>query len=295
METRGNPPHFLRILKDVYEAKNGDRTNSNTAWRHNPSSASIRRASGRIVGSCLRRLFYKTKGIEPTQKRDLTNDLQADFGNAIHKVIQDRLAESKEIKITPELAGRIEVDGLTQELSYRMDGLVNYHGEEGILEIKSVQSFFLTRMIKETGGPKEADVLQVLSYFGANPDLKWAALLYFGRDTAFRTEHHLIKEADGSFTLKNITPLGQTKKLDPELNYENIKARWKELEEAVEKDEVPKRDYKVVLGKEGQIVPKRTKNHVDYKSDSACIYCPYAQLCWTGPDAVNDAYKISGE
>jgi hypothetical protein len=149
-------------------------------------------------------------------------------------------------------------------------------------------------MIKETKGPKPADILQVLSYFGTNPDLQWAVLIYFGRDTAYRSEHRIIKQPDGSFTVKNVVPDGPEKKLE-ELTYEGIVARWKDLETYLEKDEVPPRDYKVVLTKEGRVTPKRTKNHVDYKSDGRCLYCSYQSLCWGSEDKVKDAYNISGE
>jgi hypothetical protein len=296
MEIKGHPPRFLDILKDSFEEDDrirGAETKLREI-RHNPSSASIRRPDGTVVGACLRSLFYKAKAFAVTNPKELTTKLQGDFGNAIHKTLQDRLQKHKSIKLVPESAGKVSVDGLTKEVSFRLDGLVSYHGEMGCLEIKTVNSFALTRMLKTVGGPKEKDILQVLSYFGTNPDLMWAAIIYFGRDTAFRSEHHIVKQSDGSFTIRNVVPEGKEKKIEG-LSYEEIVKRWKELEDYLEKDEVPPRDYKVVLDKEGKVTEKRTKNHVDYKSDQECLYCSYQDLCWSGPDAAKDAYRISGE
>lgn len=294
MEPKPNPPRFLDLLKEVYEEDTKSRDAKTIEVRHNPSSASIKKPDGTVVGACLRQLYYKATGQEVSEKKELTTKLQGDFGNAIHEKLQDKLQKSKRITLVPEASGKVAVDGLTKEVSYRLDGLVSYHGELGCLEIKTVQSFALTRMLKEVGGPKESDILQILSYFGTNPDLRWAALLYFGRDTAFRSEHHILKQTDGTFTIKGITPEKTEKKIEG-LSYEEIVKRWKELETYLEKAETPPRDYKVVLDKEGKVTPKRTKNHVDYKSDFRCMYCSYRTTCWAGPDAAKDSYTVSGD
>lgn len=291
---KGNPPRFLNLLEEVYEEEDKDRELSKPKEvRHNPSSASVRLPDGKVVGACLRELFYKANGIIPSDPSDLTKKLQGDFGNAIHEKIQERLKKSKKIKIDPEAKGRVVVDGLTKEVSFRLDGLVTYHGELGGLEIKTVNSHVLTKMVKEEKAPREADILQVLSYFGTNPDLMWFSIVYMGRDTAFRSECHIIKQEDGSFTVKSVIPEQKERKL--EVTYEEIVRRWKELEAFLEKGEVPPRDYKVLLNKEGQVVPKRTKNYVDYKSDARCLNCSWKTLCWSSEDAKNDAYKLPGE
>lgn len=291
-EIRVSPPRFLDLLKEVYEEE--DKTPRSGEFRHNPSSASVKKANGTVVGACLRQLYYKAKGEPVSDPKELTVKLQGDFGNGIHDRVVAKLQKSKKARIIPEAAGQVTVDELTQVVSFRLDGLVTYKGELGCLEIKTQQSFGLQRMIRE-GGPKESDILQVLSYFGTNPDLRWAALVYFGRDNALRAEYHIYKNNDGVFVIRGILPARDEKPLADGLTFGGIVERWKELEGSVRENRIPARDYKVVLTKDGRITDKRTKNGVDYKSDFRCMYCPYMTTCWTQEDAKDFAYKVENE
>lgn len=286
---RVSPPRFLDLLKEVYEDE--AKIPRSGEFRHNPSSASVKKADGSVVGACLRQLYYKATNEPISDPKDFTNVLQADFGNGIHDRVVAKLQKSKKLRLIPEAAGQVTVDELTQVVSFRLDGLVTFRGELGCLEIKTQQSFGLQRMIR-SGGPKESDVLQVLSYFGTNPDLRWAALVYFGRDNALRAEYHIYKDENGQFMIRGILPERAERPIAEGLTFEGIVARWKELEAAVRENHVPARDYKVVLTKEGRVTDKRTKNGVDYKSDFRCMYCPYMTTCWSGPNAVEAAYKV---
>lgn len=290
MEPKPQPPIFLKLLDEVYAEEDKART-STSDYRHNPSSASMVKEDGSVAGSCLRALYYKATKEQVSDLKDLTVKLQGDFGNGIHDKITDKLVKSDKIKIIPESAGKVIIDTLTKEVSFRLDGLVTHKGEQGCLELKTMQSFGLQRMVKE-GGPKEAHILQVLCYFGTNPDLRWASLVYFGRDNAFRAEYHIYKDPESrKFMIKGITP-NQPEKEIVDLSFEKIVSRWKELEEAVEQRLLPKRDFKVVLDKNGLVTDKRTKNGVDYKSSYQCNYCSYQTTCWTGPGALEDSVKL---
>lgn len=291
MYPKPNPPNFLSILNGVY--LEDDRKASERAiheYRHNPSSASMVKDDGTVAGACLRSLYYKATREPISDVKPLTTRLQGDFGNGIHDVLTKKLGLSKDIRIIPESAGRTHVDGLTQEVSYRLDGLVTYSGEQGVLELKTMQSYGLNAMVKE-GGPKEAHVLQILCYFGTNPDLRWAALVYFGRDSAYRAEYHIYKDSEGKLILKGITP-NQSERVIEGMSYERIVARWQELEKAVVERTLPKRDFKAVLSKEGKVVDKRTRNWVDYSTDYQCRYCSWKTTCWSSPDAAVDSYQL---
>lgn len=292
MDAKATPPSFLSLLDDIY--KEEDRLSAEkeiTDYRHNPSSATMVTEDGRVVGACLRALYYKATREPISDARPLTTKLQGDFGNGIHDKITQKLLKSDKIKMIPEAAGRELIDPLTKEISFRLDGLVTHKGEQGCLELKTMQSFGLQRMVRE-GGPKEAHVLQVLCYFGTNPDLRWASLVYLGRDNAFRAEYHIYKDpANDRFVIRGITPTKAPKKID-QLSFENVVKRWRELELNVERKELPKRDYKVVLDKEGLITDKRTKNGVEYKSDFACMYCSWKTKCWSLEGAAEDSYKV---
>lgn len=271
-----SPPNILRILGEVIEDEDKNRE-PRLVYHHNPSSATMKCDDGRVVGACLRQLWYKAKGQPESDSKELTVKLQGLFGQAIHDAVLGKLQKSKKLSVIPEAAGKVLIDPLTSEVSFRLDGLVTYRGELGVLEIKTKQGFGLQRQVKDRGW-NEDDVLQVLSYFGTNPALMWGSLVYLARDSAYRAEYHITKEEDG-FYIKGILPEEPKKKLD-QLSFERITARWKELEGLIEKKELPKRDYKVVFTDDGRITESRIKMGQKYKSDYRCLYCSYQSQCW---------------
>ena len=291
MEIQPQPPKFLDLLNNVFveEATN---YKSSGEYRHNPSSATMVGEDGKVVGACLRALYYKATGEPVSNKKEFTNMLQADFGNGIHDVLTKRLKKSDKIKLDAEVAGKVIIDPLTKEISFRLDGLVTYLGELGCLEIKTQQSYGLQRMVKD-GGPKKSDILQVLCYFGTNENIRWASLLYVARDSAYRAEYHIYKDPSSEkFMIKGITPNQREKPIE-DLSFTKIVKRWKELEDHVERKELPKRDYKVVY-RDGEIVDKRVKNGVEYATDFQCRYCSYKTTCWSQVGAEQDAYQVRG-
>lgn len=294
MEAKPQPPNFLDLLDEVYTQDDAEHAkNAPTDYRHNPSNASMVKEDGKVAGACLRALYFKATKEAPSDVKPLTTKLQGDFGNGIHDRIGEKLLKSDKIKIVLENPGKVIVDPLTKEISFRLDGLVTHKGELGCLEIKTMQSFGLQSMVRTTG-PKDAHILQVLCYFGTNPDLRWASLVYFGRDNAFRAEYHVYKDPEGKLMIKGITPR-QAEREIVGFSFDKIVERWKELEVAVEQQKLPKRDYKAVFSKEGELTDKRTKNGVEYKTDFACNYCNWKTKCWSEADARHDAYQIPGD
>lgn len=297
MEAKPNPPKFLDLIQDVFTKEGKEQTlkgSIDTSYRHNPSSATMITDDGRVVGACLRSLYYKATKEPQSEIKAFTNTLQAGFGTAIGDYLEKVLLKSDKIKMIAEHPGKVIVDPLTKEISYRLDGLVTSNGEQGCLELKTMQSFGLNSMVK-SGGPKEAHILQVLCYFGTNENIRWASLVYFSRDSAYRAEYHIYKDPEtNKFKIHGITPEKQEKDI-LELSFEKVVTRWRELEVFVETKTLPKRDYKVVLTKEGLVTDKRTKNGVDYKTDFHCTYCSWLGTCWSGVGAKEDSYRIPGD
>lgn len=291
MDPKPNPPRFLDLLNETYEEE--ERNQKPREFRHNPSSATMVDDNGKVVGACLRQLYYRATNEPIAEKKELTNKLQAGFGNGIHDFLTTRLQKSNKLRLVPESPGKVLIDPLTKEISFRLDGLVTYLGELGCLEIKTQQSFGLRKMISE-GGPKASDLLQVLCYFGTNDMIRWASLVYVARDTGFRAEYHIYKDPETKlFMIRGITPEKREKPIEV-LSFEKIVKRWKELEGHVERKELPKRDYKVVLRADGTVTDKRVKNGVEYKSDFQCMYCSYRSTCWKAEGATEDAYVVRG-
>lgn len=291
MEPKANPPVFLDLLQETLNNEDKEREKKGPReFRHNPSSASFKRENGTVVGACLRQLYWRATNEPESNARDFTSRLQGLFGNSIHDAINAVLAKCRKIRTEPEAPGRVTVDELSKEISFRIDNLVTYQGEDGFLEIKSVQSFAVQRMVKE-GGPKPKDILQCLSYFGTNENLRWCSLVYVGRDNAFRAEYHIYKDPEtGRFVIEGKFP--KQKAVPLEFTFKGIVARWKELEAKVAKKELPDRDFKAVLDSEGKVVDRRQKHHVVYETDPQCKYCSYKTKCWSLPDAQEASRKV---
>lgn len=285
-------PKILNALDDVIieEVKAQKERRKGYPYRHNPSSASIKLPDGRIVGKCLRQLYYKAKEEKAVKAVDTTNYLQMKFGDAIHNAILSRIQKVKGLTTLVEVGTRTIIDPLTKEVSFRMDGLATQDdGTVGGIEIKTTQGRSLTGKTHGVGwgikykGPKEDHLLQVISYFNLHRAIKWFVLIYLARDNAYRLEYHITRDGDKYF-------LNGAEIKD--LNFEGIKRRWMELEAYIEKNEVPPRDFKVFLDSEGNIQKTKTTKGVLIKSDWQCLYCPYAEeLCWNDPNSFDDSYN----
>ena len=290
MESKPLIPNFIELLEQTYENEEAKYVEKE-GYRHNPSNASLLTEEGKAVGACIRSLYWKATKEPVTDKKALTVKLQGDFGNGIHDRLYHVLKKSDKIKLTSELPGKVIVDPLTQEISYRLDAVVDHKGESGYLEVKTMQSFALRQMALK-GNPREKDVLQVLVGLGVNPELRWGSLLYFGRDNAYRAQYNIYKDdALGVYMIQGVVPASRAKPIK-ELSFKKVVERWKELEGHVERKELPKRDYKVVLRDDGTVTDHRDKNLVTYESDKACLYCSYKSKCWSLPDAKEESYKV---
>lgn len=287
---RPYPPNFFKIIEDVLEKEEKDRKPS-TELRHNPSSASFVKSDGTVTGACLRQVYYRAIKQPESDKKKFSSKLQAGFGNAIHTWLLDKIKKSDKLKIQPEASGTYHHDELENIISYRLDGLVTHNGDVGGLEIKTQMSYGLSRMLKE-GGPKDSDLLQVLSYFGVNDLIRWFSLCYVARDTAFNAEFHLWKDPETDVVMIEGVYPRQNPRPVKELTFNGSVSRWKELESAVKLNQLPPRDYKAVLTKEGVVTDKRVKNGVEYNTDWQCGYCAYKTHCWSLPDALENSKKV---
>lgn len=285
------PPIFLDLLEEVLKDENeGKKVKyKDVSYKHNPSSSTMVKDDGEVVGACLRQLWYRATKVPDTNPHTFTNLLQFGFGDGIHDWVLNKLQKSKRITLMKEAGGRTTIDPLTREVSFRLDGLVTHKGDLGGIELKTTQGFGLNYMLKE-GGPKDDHLLQVLDYFGTNEAIRWFGLVYLARDSAYRAEFHITKEADGYY-IRGVIPAGEKKKIE-HLSFDKVKARWKVLEGFIERNEEPPRDYKVVYNDDGKIVEQRIKKGYKYKSHFKCMYCTHLTHCWNQPGAKEDAVQI---
>jgi len=288
------PPVFLNLIDEVMTSEREVRAvkYKDYAYRHNPSSASFKKQDGTVIGSCMRQLWYKATKVKESNATDSASFLKMGFGDAIHDWFMRKLQKSKKITLLPEVGGRVLMDPLTREISFRVDGLATHRSELGGFELKTTQGMALSWMKKAGKGPKEDHLLQILSYFGTNEAIQWYSLVYVARDSAFKMEFHITKEDDGYY-FQSVFPNGPKTKI-PELSFQGIVSRWVTLESYVKSEIMPPRDYKIVFNDSGEIVPNRVKKGVRYRSDWRCLYCSFKDLCWSQPDAKKEAYSVNG-
>lgn len=289
-------PVILHEIEKILLKREADKKALRTdkTFRHYPSSGSIEMPDGTVVGSCLRKSYYQSKEVPITNPSDFSNLLQREFGNAIHTFLQDALEDSKALRVKTEVPGRVIVNPLTKEMSFRIDGVVNHDGIKGGIEIKTAQGRSLQYAKKEGSEPRQSYSLQVADYFVANPDIAWFSLVIVARDSGFRMEYHYTWEDDGIY-VQGVVPYSAKVRL-AWLDIGKSLARRATLEKAIETNTVPPRDFKIIIDDDGSFVEKRQRNKIEYKSHYMCFsYCEWRDHCWKQPDAKQDAIKIPGK
>lgn len=276
------------VLKDEQDSK--DTYYKDRPFKHYPSSASCVKSDGSVAGACLRALYWKATKEPVTNEWRLAGVLQRGFGDAIHTWLFDKLKKLPSLALMSEASGKLVVDGLTREVSYRMDGKLTVNGVRGGCELKTTQGRSIDSMLKE-GGPKDSAILQVLDYLTAEPALKFFSLIYVARDSGFHVEY-LFERAENGITITQVFPsVGPTRTIT-EVSVEGMTQRRKDLEKSVSEGILPKRDFSVFLNKDGEIQPYRQKAGEKYKSDWQCQYCDFAAKCWSMPDAKSAEKRI---
>lgn len=287
------PPAFLKELKALYEQKQAAQDEYRKKvieLRHNPSSASMV-LDGKVIGACNRALYWRHFKEPKSDESGFANVLQRDFGNAIHDLILNVFKTSKNFKLLDEQGGKVVLDPLTHELSYRIDGIVITPESKGGMELKTVQGGALSNQKKEGTTPKQDHCLQVADYLHADQSLEWFSLVYLARDSGFHMEYHLWYD-DNKLYCQRVLPWAEVVCLDW-LDYDKVLERRSALELAVKNTTLPPRDFKVVLKDDGTITDKRQRNNVEYKSDFLCAkYCDWRTKCWSMPDAKEHSIQI---
>lgn len=280
-------PNFVDALEEILKDDQAERKEKykDSDYRHYPSSASVKKANGKVAGACIRQLYYRAKK-EPEQgQANVTGLMTAGFGDAIHYWLLNKYGQSKKFRLMKEAGGRFLYDPLTQEISYRLDGLVTTDDDMGGLEIKTVKDDAITGTKYYDGikdlGPKEDHLLQVICYMMAQPQLKWFALVYYSRDSAYTAQFNITREGDTFFV---------DGKEIKDLNFKSVVDRWQELETFISSNTLPPRDFKVWLKADGAIQAVKYVNGDRFKSDFRCMYCPYSQKCWSEADAKQNSY-----
>ena len=271
-----------------------------------PSSASVEYkdddGNRKVDGACLRQQFYSHCGVERTEPMTDEVKLKLEFGNWAHEMLVEM------IKIQGSYLGdevRMFQPG-PPAVSGRADLFVEdpRDGSPVGCEIKSVGGYYgVKATIKGTKAqpprPKPDHILQCMPYldfYGKFGLTRWV-LLYFDRDSCAMAEYTIMLDDDGSAIVQG-DDFVETHR---HLNVKLIRDRWIQLQEFIEKGELPPRDYvlqwsnKEILAKkangelsktdeksvDSKLKSGKTDEPLLSKGDWRCAYCDWKTKCYS--------------
>ena len=248
--------NLIKLIDQELEKKSLTRRAS---IAHYPSSASIiGPIDGTVTGDCLRKQYYKFKHPELTESVPIGNIWKMELGNSAHSAVADILSKAG-LQVKTEVSGEATIPGLKLPIRYRMDNVIIFEdGHSEGLEIKTTYSYS-TEYIRKSNRPKLEHHLQANIYCVLNNFSKFH-IVYIDRGSGERYAFE-IKPDQNMFT--------------------NTVSRWNTLEEYLDKNELPPRDFNLFINpKTGTMMKEKTVKKVTTKSDWQCLYCSFKKSCW---------------
>jgi hypothetical protein len=263
-----------------------------------PSSASIEIVNSfgekEIIGSCIRKEWYRRMGIEKSDKEESTSLLKMKAGKVIEQEFILDLCKmgifyGSNIKFyIKQFNISAEVDFFVRIKDKIIGGeLKTIYGDYADVEVLGKKPPFWVKIPETKGYPKLENLLQIVPY------------IWFWKEKGVTDEFHLIYLNRGSFesSREYIVTMDKDNYLivdgvkNDMVGLEPIAKRFKLLDNYVEKKELPPRDYELKFSE------PRAKELVDSKRKSAywfgnwkkgkgicgnwqCSYCSYKTECW---------------
>lgn len=267
----------IKELYAVYEQRE-ERERSRS---HYPSGLCAVKKDGSFIGKCRRALYYELTLAPRTDPIEPVALFKMDLGNVVHDfadaVVNKRLLQTgsppeafddAEKSIGREIAVKWEEKGLLYPVSGRLDKRFRWDDKNVATEWKSTYGRGIDGIKRD--GPREDAVLQVTAYLRQKvAPVQEYVLSYIAMDSGYVY----------SFGMTMIPKTGQVKVVFLNSGSEtvspwtwaDIKRALATVEEAVEQESLPERDYHAVV-REGRLD--------DRKSHWRCRYCGYRSLCW---------------
>jgi len=207
---------------------------------------SIKTKNG-IEGKCNLALWRNFKGIEKSNPIQPYTIWKFEMGNKVHEFIAENLKEVG-YKIESETPFKTQIEGLKYPISGRSDNIIHLPDKKIGVEVKSRYGKGFRNIKFE--GLRPSDLLQIFCYLNCGVADEYI-LLIINFDSGYR-EQYLIERKNG-FLIAN-------KELIEDISWQGIINRLKELEDYLQKNEMPPKDFE--------------------KKDWHCKYCEYKNLCW---------------
>lgn len=230
-----------------------------TEWRFWPTDASCVMSDGKLIGKCLRLLYYQWMQEEVTNP---VNDFVKTLGKIGNFLEEDARKKYKKKGLLPEEVNkkqnrkcRIEIfKGGT--LSGEVDIFLKDEDEKCGVEVKS----YSNSTYKVVARPKDPHLLQTFLYlYFFEPKQDYFIIYYRPSMVSKYAEKDVYHRIDWVEMEGEIHPVidGQ---VDKRISIKGIVDRFKEAKYYIENKILPKREYT--------------------KSSKDCNYCPYKTTCW---------------
>ena len=291
----------LISLTDRFLSRNQSITEERLPHFYPSECRTICEETGSVLGNCLRSSFYRLTGIPRSNPPSARFHYIFMLGNLVEQFLVDRW---KEMGIW--VASNVPFYNFEENVSGKIDCFIrNFYEKTMIIgvEVKSFYGYYATREImgsrSEAGRPKIDQLLQTFyyaerySHLGV-PGFKMA---YLARDSVKRREFNVVPI---------VTSLGgEVQRTRPavdgtiyhNISIEGIRHCYRLLNQAVENDTLPTRDYTRVFD-EATVRAKKTRGEISdskFKAwernstanpigDWQCSYCWYEDYCHAGSE-----------
>ena len=247
-----------RVIEEKTK-RDEERAKTYPEFCHHPSQSSAL-VDGKLHGKCLRASFYQWTKVPKSNPIDAGGIWKQNIGDMIHERIQGIFLSGPFEGIEKEK----RVDIKNPALEYPIIGSIDLYSEKlkmG-LEIKTTYGAGMTSPFGiKALGPKMEHRLQAICYMAMTGINQWF-YIYFARDNAYRCQ--LAEEWNEKCQ---------------EL-WKGIIERWKALEAFLKINELPPRDYKVILNEKGEMQDTAQRGKEKFRSDWQCSYCDWKAHCW---------------
>lgn len=281
--------------------------------RYWPSEASIaytdEHGVRRILGKCIRAVAYSALGVQRTDAIDARGLRIMHMGKIIEACEQQWAKDAglwwgSNVKFRHRV-GHMTISGEVDMFIRRPDGTI-----EGI-EFKSGYGYFFESEIfgntRKFGYPKPDHLMQVVLYLDHYDQVETFGIVYVNRGDLSRAEHRvsLVQQENGDKTIRVITRAKDKVNdiVDERFTVNSIYQRFMELDNYLNDDTIPPRDYSIqwdnaTIEREWGFKNISKSKYDKWKSrkqpigDWMCRYCSYVNLCYN-ENTPGDAYPCS--
>jgi CRISPR/Cas system-associated exonuclease Cas4 (RecB family) len=259
-----------------------------------PSSSSVafidKNGIPRVEGSCLRQVYYQMTGTPGAIKPDAYSEWIFATGKGVEEILVEQW---KQMGIW--VANNIKFFDKERNISGELDVVLSEpDGTPFIVEVKSFAGYQATKEIignkHQPGHPKTSQLLQTLIYLDLGKRLnlvQYAKMIYYARDSGERREFNITLTEDGELHRPTIDG-----EIDWRFTVEDIYLRFLQLQDYLDKKELPPRDYESIWDPQ-KVELERSLGSVSQSKYDAwkkspsknpigcwqCRYCNFSQIC----------------